>query len=265
MTTLPPGARALLDLARGSLEPTQDDQQRVEERLAAALAPVLSHSIDSDSLAAPPPAAPPLAALPPTAPIVRAVSFFSRTGLRASALASVGFLIGGVAGYQLGFSRATHSGALPTPPVRNLPNLEQPQHPPSTILNPAPESALTEHPITPSSPPPRSGSSSPAPRAVSARNTAAATASANLDNEVHQVQRVERALRQGNAQLALSLLADLQTTLPRGRLQQERAAARCLAHCMLNEPGHERELQNFEQQYPRSVHLNRLREACLEN
>jgi hypothetical protein len=255
MTTLPPRARALLDIARGSLEPTQDDQRRVEARLAAALAPVLSHSIDSDALAAPPPAA----------PIVHAVGFFSRTGLRASALASVGFLIGGIAGYQLGFSRASHSGALPVPPVRNLPSLEQAQHPPNTILNPSPESRPAEHPTTPSIPPPRSGSSSPAPRAVSARNTAAATAGANLDDEVHQVQRIERALRQGNAQLALSLLADLQTTLPRGRLQQERAAARCLAHCMLKEPGYERELQNFEQQYPRSVHLNRLREACLAN
>src|SRR5262245_15650205 len=58
-----------------------------------------------------------------------------------------------------------------------------------------------------------------------------------LERELHWLQRAERALRSGDARLALALLAELDAEYRRPLLGEERAATRHMAACQLSQPG----------------------------
>jgi hypothetical protein len=83
--------------------------------------------------------------------------------------------------------------------------------------------------------------------------------------------RVERALRQGEPPLALSLLDDLDRELPVALLSLERKAARVLARCLsaaAREPGSSEahvartNAQRFLRQHVASFYSDRVRSTC---
>jgi hypothetical protein len=87
-----------------------------------------------------------------------------------------------------------------------------------------------------------------------------------LAAEVALLSRVERAIRAREAPLALALLEELDRKFPGSALQEERAAARVLAHCVANGEGADaREAhavaKRFVQGAP-SVYADRIRQVC---
>jgi hypothetical protein len=84
-----------------------------------------------------------------------------------------------------------------------------------------------------------------------------------LGAEAQGLREIQRALRDGNGQTALELVAGDSTRFSRGVLQQERAAAKIQALCLLGRADAARaEAESFEQRWPRSPLLARVRSAC---
>ena len=85
-----------------------------------------------------------------------------------------------------------------------------------------------------------------------------------LREETAELRRAQQALRAGNSELALKLLSQQDQTFSRGVLQQERSAARVLALC---QNGHKdlarTEAERFEQRWPKSALVARVRSSCL--
>jgi hypothetical protein len=88
-------------------------------------------------------------------------------------------------------------------------------------------------------------------------------ASDPLAAETAALLSTQRALRQGDARLALALLDDQDATYSAGALQEERGAARVLALCQSHRATEARaEAARFERRWPHSVLLGRVRSAC---
>jgi hypothetical protein len=86
-----------------------------------------------------------------------------------------------------------------------------------------------------------------------------------LQAEAAALRAAQGALRAGDARKALTLLAAQDRQFATGALQEERAAARVLARCQAYGPeGVAGEAARFEQRYPRSALLGRVRAACRE-
>ena|SRR5688572_32261970 len=83
--------------------------------------------------------------------------------------------------------------------------------------------------------------------------------------EMLLLQRVERALRNEDPALVLSLLGDLDARHPQGVLSEERRAARVMAHCQANEPNARAAAQRFLLATPKSVYTDRVRAVCRLN
>jgi hypothetical protein len=81
-------------------------------------------------------------------------------------------------------------------------------------------------------------------------------------DEVAEVREVQRALAARDPAQALKLLANLDKELPKGRLLEERAAGRAVAHCMKAPSQAPVAYGLFVDQFPRSVHETRVRMAC---
>ena len=84
-----------------------------------------------------------------------------------------------------------------------------------------------------------------------------------LREETHALRMAQQALRAGNAERALMLLDDQDRTFQPGQLQEERSAARVLALCQGGRVDQARtEAARFEQRWPRSALLARIRSSC---
>jgi hypothetical protein len=92
-----------------------------------------------------------------------------------------------------------------------------------------------------------------------------ATSESDIDEELRILRRVERAQRAGNPRLALALLDELDRDRPRGKLLEERAAARAVAQCS-STFGDSRAalLARFRARYSSSVYSPRVEAACAE-
>jgi hypothetical protein len=182
---------------------------------------------------------------------------------------TVGVIIGGIAGYQLGVTRQavlgqTNNEAVLSrsfdnggpPPTTERSRVEVPSDVPSDL--PAEGSSKGQaEPIR------KIGASRlPAAKTESIAQTTAESGQAVNDEEVFLLQRVERALRQKNARVALGLLRELDEKSAHGRLQQERFAARVLALCLIAAPNAAAEAAEFDKRYPNSVHQRRIIGAC---
>jgi len=106
-----------------------------------------------------------------------------------------------------------------------------------------------------------------APRPVAALSNATPSAPEvpdTLREETAELRRAQQALRSGNSELALKLLSQQDQTFRNGVLQQERSAARALALC---QSGHKdlarTEAEHFEQRWPKSALVARVRSSCL--
>jgi len=84
----------------------------------------------------------------------------------------------------------------------------------------------------------------------------------SLQEEVDTLRRVERAQRQHNPRLALSLLSELDLRVPRGKLMEERFAAGTIARCELALAPKDTLLAAFTKRYARSAYADRVARAC---
>ena len=81
--------------------------------------------------------------------------------------------------------------------------------------------------------------------------------------ELSLLQRAERAIRSDNPLLALSLLGDLDHQFPRGKLLEERAAARIMAGCQKSlDPLSRSAARRFVGSHPQSVYAARIESLC---
>lgn len=80
--------------------------------------------------------------------------------------------------------------------------------------------------------------------------------------ELALLERIERALRSGDAPLARALLAELERRHPKTLLGEERHAARLMADCVAAAPGADLAAEHFLQAHPSSVYASRLRALC---
>jgi hypothetical protein len=90
-----------------------------------------------------------------------------------------------------------------------------------------------------------------------------------LVREVALLERIERAIRGGQASLALVLLDELDQKVPEPALGDERNAARVLAQCLAAVDGDTSEMQSVRsaaqralEQSPASVYADRIRSSC---
>jgi len=207
--------------------------------------------------------------------------------LAASALIGVGF----VAGYWLGShpeidplasgSASASAGGIAAPALVAAPSASNERDTPrsdspassgeaSATSSHAPPRSSSERRPTPRPPPSPSAPSSPASPSRSAVTPAAsgadsapapAPSDAFLD-ELALLARVDRAIRANQAELALTLLAELDSRHPRSSLIEERAAARLLADCLLAEPTARARAERFVRERAASVYVERVRIAC---
>jgi hypothetical protein len=113
-------------------------------------------------------------------------------------------------------------------------------------------------------PNPRSSGRPPYVFAPSAARPSESKPPADPEQELRTLRRVERAQREGNPRFALALLDELDRTSPRGKLGEERHAARTVALCTLDDAQSTAQARaaEFAARHSRSVYLPRVRQAC---
>ena len=226
----------ILAQARRALGPTSADQQRILQALLPQLTPT--------------PSVAPGSSMPGSSWTTRAMGAIAVIGAIA--------LSGGL-GYRKGFEAGIDQKNKPPPqpnarvaasttPVQTTPELERPA--PS---GPPLASAGTRMPAIPA----RRRSASSAESAPSEP-----VSPLGLDEEVRQLRRVERAIRESNPRLALVLLEDLQRELPAGQLLEERRAAAIMANCQLGADAAVADARAFATKHARSAYLTRVIEIC---
>ena len=241
MTGLPDDEERLLASARRAFAPTASDARRVLVATRAAIA--------ADALAAPPQVG------------KVAAAGAARLWLQRAALGLIVAALSGALGYRAGLTagRAERPEPAPQPQPNTATTRDQP--PPPVPPTPTAAPASLPAPEPPTAPPPRKPQR-PA-RGDGLRNVENSSAkAASLDEEVEALREVERALRDGDPRRAFELLGDLDRSIPGGRLQEERAAAFVRARCALGLGKGERLAREFAEQYPTSVYLARVQQAC---
>ncbi|HET7545698.1 MAG TPA: hypothetical protein VFK05_37780 [Polyangiaceae bacterium] len=234
MTRLDDDEASILAQARRALAPTSADQERIWQRLV--LEPALSAGPKSSK------------PLPGRA--------WSWRVLGAVALAVA--LSGGL-GYKLGFRAGiaqknqlvvSTNAVLPVPPASaasaSAPTTSEPSTSTAAELPP---------PVTPK---PSSAAAFAHPRSV----PSAAPTALGLDEEVRQLRRVERAIRESNPRFALVLLEELDQAIPKGQLLEERGAARIMASCQLGAGSAVADARAFIEQHAASAYRTRVIELC---
>jgi hypothetical protein len=141
---------------------------------------------------------------------------------------------------------------------------------PAVVEGSSPQSATPATPERPGSlaaaqPP-------PAPAAPLARHrggpvgdieTPATPRPSSLAIELRTLRNTERALRDGNAGLALTFLDELDREVPHGQLTEEREAASVLARCARGDRPFGVDLAaEFAEHYPASVYRTRIERTC---
>ncbi len=244
-------ARDLIAAARRELSPTAADRDRVRRATLAALAP--AGAGDGDGSAGGPGET--ARVRPPGASwATRLVA----VGVVAAAAAGVGYRAGLHAGREQSSASERLAPALVAPQPAQAPAAGESDSvrsagPPALVAPPA------EAP-TPTRPP-------GARRRVNAATTLApaapAASPASLAEEVRALRAVERALREGTPGFALSLLRELDRTVPNGHLVEERLATRTIARCATGDVPIGVDLaEDFADRYPASVYGRRVADAC---
>ncbi len=77
------------------------------------------------------------------------------------------------------------------------------------------------------------------------------------------LERVDQAIRSSEPQLALGLIRELDQRFPKGKLLDERAAARVMAQCLQLEPAAARQAgENYLRKAPGRAYHERVRQLC---
>jgi hypothetical protein len=237
--------RKLLEEMRVVLGPTRADRERIGARIARSIA---------------------LGALEPSAALggETPVAVPGEAGTFATGIRGLGGqLLAGTlvaatafgAGYFTAWSRSMETRAVAAQPTRGgdvrptEPSLPAERAPADVGKTPAPASASV----------PRSR---PAPAGASA--PAASSGAGTVSEEARELQRVDRALRNGMPALALGILKELDERIPRGVLLEERAAARLIARCQNGDAEAPKAAAAWLERHANSVYAPRLRAACAE-
>jgi hypothetical protein len=231
---LEPEAAQLLSRARRGLSPAADDRARV----LAAIGPLVAAQTG----------------VPATPSSGSKLPAWARIG---GVLLALGAAV--TAGYGWGYRAGLAKGAPPpvVGPVRAAVSV--------TTHSDAPASAPEEQRSEVARESQRSDSAKATAARVRAASAARPAASApifGLDEEVRQLRRVERAIRDGNPRLALAIVDNLDRDVPRGQLLHERRAARLMASCQLDVATSAAAAASFVAQNPSSAYAPRLRELC---
>lgn len=80
--------------------------------------------------------------------------------------------------------------------------------------------------------------------------------------ELALLSRADRAIRAGEAELALSFVNELDLRYPDSKLTEERGAARIMAECALAAPGAVARAERFLSDHPASVYSDRVLRSC---
>jgi len=260
-------ARELLAQVDAEYAPSRADRARVHARVLQSLAGV------------------PISAPPAEHATLDQVADAARDGASGWRLTlGVKGLIGAVAigsacfggGFFTGRQTAPVIAHSPSPPLTTTPAPAVPRvtapepkpkpepespHPGADVAREAPKTAPTREPSGTVERPPAVGQPSredgSAPLEV---HTSA------LLQETQLLQRAQRALGSGNAQLSRALLDELAHEFPNGVLIEERTAVRILTECALGRVAEARaQARRFEASFPTSVHAERLRGSCAGN
>jgi hypothetical protein len=224
MSELSPEARELVDDGLSVLRPSSRDRARVATALAARLG--TAALLLPEAAGAAPKA---LAVWPKLATVAASVS---------AGIAAIG------ATYWLTQTAATPTEAPVKPPAVAAPVVTH-APPPATSVesDDVPPSALAPEPVVTT------------PRKAATVDP--------LVEEVAILSKATSALRAGNPAEGLRLLEEHQRKFPKGRLAEERRAARIQALCALGKlSAAEAELARLAQSSPRSPHLARAQRAC---
>jgi len=221
----------LLGTLRRVMSPTPSEQERVAVRLSAQLAAgALGLAASTDPLPTPGSAG---------APTLTGLRGLGAQLVAAGLIGTAGF--GG--GYWAGRSSAPATPKATETVVAAAPAVSAARALPSAVdlsdLSPAPAASAPKPPVL-----------------------ASATSEQTLSEEARELRRVDRALRSEMPVLALSLLNDLDSRIPRGALGEERAAARLMARCMTRDPDATAAASAWLKAHPRSVYAPRLGESC---
>jgi hypothetical protein len=208
----------------------------------------------------------------------RSASVKSAGVSKLTAMLLVGMSFG--AGYWLGVHRSVDPGSTATAsavadPVQALPPpRSEAMHSTPSPLERIPVVSAADAPTADDSTPPMPNEAAvvaePAPleataaRSRSTRNTGAVSAPYRdrLALEIALLQRAERAIRAGEATLALSFVDELDRKYPASSLSEERAAARLMAECLDSKPGARSRAVHFLRDRPTSVYSDRVRRCC---
>jgi len=85
---------------------------------------------------------------------------------------------------------------------------------------------------------------------------------ASMQVELDALRRVELALREGHAERAMATLAELDRSVPDGKLHEERGAARAIARCALEPAARKAVFRGYAQRHPTSMYLRRVESSC---
>jgi hypothetical protein len=99
---------------------------------------------------------------------------------------------------------------------------------------------------------------------AAAADPAPAAAPTRSREEITAMRRVERALREQQPQRALTLLFELDRSVPSGMLMQERQAAFAIARCAARLGSAVQLAAEFASRYPNSPYIARVRDACAQ-
>jgi hypothetical protein len=229
--------RALLHDMRLVLSPTRSDRDRLGARIAASVASGAMPSYETDA---------------PTGGASEGIVSQGVQGLGAQVAAAALVAVTGFgAGYFTGRSAPSESPTdlVVAPPV-HTPEPSPAARPQSQEAASEKTESIASLSSVPKGSPPSASASKPTPSAQT------------LSEEARELQRVDRALRNGNPSLALGLLTELDERVPRGVLLEERAAARLIARCLNGDADAAIAAVTWLERHPASVYAPRLRAAC---
>jgi hypothetical protein len=244
--------RRVLERARQDLEPTPGDESRLWAALSLELGAVgvmapfggsggtaLGASQAGKALGA---AALKWSTLAGGAALIGAAGFGS------------GYFVGRTSGHDEARAAArAHGAAVPTPVSTAVTS--------TTDIRPAPASAERAETQRPT---PVAEDRAAARAGLAAREHPEPSAvDEAFYDELSLLQRAERAIRSNNPLLALSLLGDLDHQFPRGKLLEERTAARVMAGCQNSlDPASQGAARRFVSSHPQSVYAARVQSLC---
>jgi hypothetical protein len=173
--------------------------------------------------------------------------------------------VGIAAGYGWGYHAGLAARPAETPdvPAARAPAVVGP------VTLPAPPASAASKVVTDApEPPPLSPLAAPThvsratPSMAPLAPSAEASGTRGLDEEVRQLRRIERAIRDGNPRLALAIADNLDRDIAHGQLLTERRAARLMAGCQLDVAAGASAAQLFLATNPQTAYASRIRELC---